>query len=133
MTRKTPILLLTLFCLTLFGSLQAQKRDLKDVITRKWKILWYADDGVEKNMEDKKQYLVLRKDGTGTMSMLGEKVGDVTWSIAGRKKIYFSDFESAPPYLVKVTKYKTGKNMLFTGTMPNGVVREIYFQAMSGK
>lgn len=131
MINKTAIFLTGIFCLTIFSSLSAQKWDLQEVIPHKWKILWYSDDGVVKNMEDKKQFLVLRKDGTGTMSMLGEKVGDVTWTVIGRKSINFADLESAPPYKVKVTGFKKGNNMLWTGTMPNGVVRKVFFERMS--
>jgi hypothetical protein len=114
-------------------SLAAQKPDLKQVVAGKWKVIWYADDGKEINMEAKKQQLVLKSDGSGKMSMMGENVGEVVWSVVDKKHINFQDDPTSQPYLVKVSKYKNGRNMLFTGTMPTGVVREVYFEALSSK
>jgi hypothetical protein len=129
----------TIFVLVLAGILFsqtvfAQKGDIASVVTHKWRVIWYSDDGVEKNMLEKKQQLVLRADGTGDMFMLGEKVGPVTWAVAeGKDKITFQDDPFAPAYVVKVTKYKNGKNMLFTGTLPTGTIRKVYFEMLSGK
>lgn len=112
----------------------AQKTDIAKVVTHKWRVIWFSDDKVVKNMEARKQQLVLRANGSGEMFMMGEKVGDVTWSVAeGKDQIYFQDDPQSPPYLVKVSKYKKGKNMLFTGTLPTGVVRKVYFEILSGK
>lgn len=112
----------------------AQKGDIGKVVAHKWKVIWFSDDGVVKNMEDKKQQLILRSDGTGEMFMLGQKVGDVAWSVAeGKDRITFQDDPQFPAYLVKVTKYKKGTNMLFTGEMPTGIIRKVYFEILSGK
>jgi hypothetical protein len=133
--KKIAILLVLVF----FGILSkdqifAQKGDIASVVTHKWKVIWFSDDGVEKNMLEKKQQLVLRADGTGEMSMMGEKVGPVTWTVAeGKDRITFQDDPIAPPYVVKVSKYKNGKNMLFTGELPNGTIRKVYFEMLSGK
>lgn len=116
------------------NDLAAQKGDIGAVVAHKWKVIWFSDDGVEKNMEDKKQQLILKSDGTGEMYMMGQLVGPVIWSVAeGKDKINFQDDAQAPPYLVKVSKYKKGINMLFTGTMPNGIERKVYFERLSGK
>jgi hypothetical protein len=113
----------------------AQKPDLSTVISHKWRVIWFSDDGVEKNMEAKKQQMHLHADGKGEVYMLGQKVGDVTWTLAdGKDMIRWADDPAAPEgYLVKVSKYKKGKNMLFTGTLPSGVVRKVYFEILSGK
>ena len=58
-------------------------------MAHKWKIIWFSDDGKEQNMEAKKQQLIMKSDGTGQMFMMGEKVGDVVWSVAGKNKINF--------------------------------------------
>lgn len=126
---STILILLLLFTGTAF----AQKYDLQQVVAHKWKIIWFSDDGKEQNMEAKKQQLIMKSDGTGQMFMMGEKVGDVVWSVAGKNKINFQDDPASPPYLVTVSKYKKGDNMLFTGTMPTGVERKVYFQVLSGK
>ena len=116
------------------GQVFSQKGDIAQVVTHKWKVIWYSDNGVVKNMEDKKQQLVLRADGSGEMFMLGSKVGDVIWSVAkGKNKINFQDDPTTPAYLVKVSKFKSGSNMLFTGMMPNGEERKVYFEVLSGK
>jgi hypothetical protein len=127
--RLAPLLLLLLLALP--G--MAQRPDVKDIVAHKWRVIWYSDDGKVQNMEAKKQQLVLRPDGTGQASMMGEKVGDIVWSVAGKNKIYFQDDPSVPAYLVKVSKYKNGINMLFTGTLPNGYERKVYFERLSGK
>ena len=128
---KTPTIILLL--LLYAGVAMAQKPDLQQVVAHKWKVIWYADDGKEQNMEAKKQQLIMKSDGTGQMFMMGEKIGDVLWSVAGKNKINFQDDPAGPAYLVKVSKYKKGDNMLFTGTMPTGVERKVYFQILSGK
>lgn len=134
MLRIYSSLLLVLLGLLVFGNANAQKGDIGAVVAHKWRVIWYSDDGVEKNMEDKKQQLVMRSDGTGEMFMLGQKVGDVTWKVAeGKDQIYFQDDPLAAPYLVKVSKYKKGKNMLFTGKLPTGILRKVYFERLSGK
>ncbi len=122
-------LLLLVFAAPAFG----QRYDLQQVVAHKWKVIWYADDGVEHNMEAKKQQLIMKSDGSGQMFMLGEKIGDVVWSVTGKNTINFQDDPLSAPYSVKVSKYKKGKNMLFTGTMPTGVVRKVYFEILSGK
>jgi hypothetical protein len=111
----------------------AQKVDLNKVIAHKWRVIWFSDDGVEHNMEAKKQQLIMKSDGTGQMFMLGEKIGDVVWSVTGKNTINFQDDPQTPAYSVKVSKYKKGKNMLFTGKMPTGVMRKVYFEILSGK
>jgi hypothetical protein len=128
----SKFLLLALVCL-MGTALNAQKVSLSTYLVHKWRIIWYADNGDRKNMEAKKQQLHLRADGTGTMYMLGEVVGPVTWSVAAKKKILFSDDPIAPAYLVTVKTDKTGKTMLFTGTMSNGVKRQVFFEVLSGK
>lgn len=128
--KKTlPFLLFILLGVAAMG----QRVDIKDVVAHKWRVIWYADDGNEINMEAKKQHLILRSDGSGEASMLGAKVGDIVWSVAGKKKIFFQDDPNVPAYLVTVSKYKGGQNMLFTGTMPNGIVRKVYFERLMGK
>ncbi|MFN8393919.1 MAG: hypothetical protein U0176_04525 [Bacteroidia bacterium] len=125
------ILMLTLIAA---GTASAQKGNIAAVVAHKWRVIWYSDNGEEKNMEAKKQQLILREDGTGEMFMMGQKVGDVNWMVAsGKDKITFQDDPLAEPYLVKVSKYKKGLNMLFTGTMPNGVERKVYFERLLGK
>jgi hypothetical protein len=112
----------------------SQKGDIGKVVAHKWRVIWFSDDGVEKNMEDKKQQLILRPDGSGEMFMMGQKIGDVVWTVAeGKDQITFQDDPTTPAYLVKVSKYKKGKNMLFTGTLPTGVERKVYFEILSGK
>lgn len=119
--------------LVVAGQAYSQKGDIGAVVAHKWKVIWYSDDGDEKNMEAKKQQLLLREDGSGEMSMMGQKVGDVKWTVAkGKDRITFQDDPLAEPYLVKVSKYKGGLNMLFTGTLPNGVVRKVYFERLLG-
>ena len=134
MKKVSTYLILMLVGIFLSQNAIAQKGDIASVVTHKWRVIWYSDDGVEKNMLEKKQQLVLRADGTGEMFMLGEKVGPVTWSVAeGKDKITFQDDPVAPAYIVKVTKYKNGKNMLFTGELPTGTIRKVYFEMLSGK
>lgn len=134
MIRIARISMIVVLALVSTGSAFAQKGNIGTVVAHKWRVIWFSDDGVEKNMEAKKQQLVLREDGTGEMSMMGQKVGDVKWTVApGKDKITFQDDPLAEPYLVKVSKYKKGLNMLFTGTMPNGVERKVYFERLLGK
>jgi hypothetical protein len=133
--RSARLVLLSamLLLIGLPGFAFGQKGDISSVVTGKWKVIWYSDNGVEQNMEASKQQLILLQDGTGTMFMQGAKVGDVSWSPAGKNKINFSDAEGAPPYLVKVSQYKKGPNMLFTSTMPNEVVRKVYFERLASR
>ncbi len=134
MKKIAILLVLALFSILSHNQLFAQKGDIASVVTHKWKVIWYSDDGVEKNMLEIKQQLVLRADGSGEMSMMGEKVGPVTWTVAeGKDRITFQDDPIAPAYVVKVSKYKNGKNMLFTGELPNGTIRKVYFEMLSGK
>ncbi len=113
--------------------LAAQKLDLTQVVAHKWKVIWFSDDGAMQMMEAKKQQLIMKSNGTGQMFMMGEKIGDVVWSVTGKNEINFQDEPNTPGYRVKVSKYKKGKNMLFTGKLPTGVEREVYFEVLSGK
>ena len=119
--------------LLLSSPVVAQKLDLKQVISHKWKVIWFSDDGVKQMMEVKKQQLIMKSDGTGQMFMMGQKVGDVAWSVIGKNTINFQDDPTYAGYTVKVSKYKKGKNMLFTGILPTGVERKVYFEMLSGK
>lgn len=129
--RSTSLLALLMLGFMIQG--HAQSADLKSVCTGKWKVIWFADDGKEQNMEDKKQIMTLRSDGSGETQMLGQKVCDVKWEVVGKNTITFQDDPASPPYIVKVSKYKSGTNMLFTGRMPTGVQRKVYFQALSSR
>ncbi len=97
MKKIAILLVLVLFGILSHDQIFAQKGDIASVVTHKWKVIWYSDDGVEKNMLEKKQQLVLRADGSGEMSMMGEKVGPVTWTVAeGKDRITFQDDPIAP-------------------------------------
>lgn len=115
------------------GGQRAFSQSITDQIVGKWKVVWFSDDKKEIDMEEKNQLLVLRRDGTGTMTMGGQKVGDATWSELGKKKIAFADDPSVPAYTVKIKMSNDGNNMLFAGKMPNGVTRRVYFRALSSK
>lgn len=124
------LLLTFIFLLPQSGNTQS----VPEIVCHKWKVVWYADDGEQKDMDDKDQYLTIRPDGSGEMRMQGEKVGDVEWSVAeGKNQIYFSDDPDADPYLVKLSKFKKGVNLLMTGTLPGGTERKVYFKKMAGR
>ena len=133
MLKISKIALTCLILLLFVQRVAAQKPDLQTVVAHKWKVIWFADDGQKKMMESKKQQLVMKSNGTGQMFMMGEKIGDVKWSVVDKSHINFQDDPESQPYLVKVSKYKKGDNMLFTGKMPTGVVRQVYFEILSGK
>jgi hypothetical protein len=113
-------------------ALWAQADEVKDQICGKWKVVWFSDDGKQVDMEARNQILILRRDGTGTMSMANEKVGDAQWTVLKKNKITFSDDPSVPAYEVKFKVSNEGKNMLFASKMPNGITRKVFFRALSG-
>lgn len=114
------------------AALFAQGEEVKEKICGKWKVVWFSDNGKVVQMEERNQILILRRDGTGKMSMANEPVGDATWTVLKKNKITFSDDPTFPPNLVKFKSSNDGKNLLFTTKMPNGTTRKVYFRALSG-